>query len=60
VVLDTTQAIFTWSKANVSTTSPLSRSYHSATLVGDYMIVTFGRNNVFLPSPETNKIFILD
>ncbi len=59
VVLDTTQTIFTWSRASVSTTSPLSRSYHSATLVGDYMIVAFGRNNIFLPSPETNEIFIL-
>ena len=59
VVLDITQTTFTWSRANVSTTSPLSRFYHSATLVGDYMIVAFGRNNVYLPSPETNEIFIL-
>ena len=50
VVLDTTQTIFTWSRANVSTNSPLSRFYHTATLVGDYMIVAFGRNNVYLPS----------
>ena len=35
------QAIFTWSRANVSTTSPLSRSYHLATLVGDHMICGF-------------------
>src|SRR3989442_14899592 len=60
VVLDTTQTNFTWSKASVSTSSQLPRSYHSATLVGDYMIVAFGRNNDYLPSPGENEIFILD
>src|SRR5205823_2230365 len=43
----------------VSTTSPPSRFYHTATLVGDYMIVAFGRNNIYLPPPGSNEIFIL-
>ena len=59
VVLDTTQNIFIWSRANVSTNSPLSRFYHTAILVGDYMIVAFGRNNIYLPPPGSNEIFIL-
>src|SRR5688572_5674691 len=60
VVLDTTQTTFVWSKASVTTISPSSRSFHSATLVGNYMIVAFGRNNVNFPPPGTNEIFILD
>ena len=60
VILDTTQTVFSWSKASVSTNSPPSRFYHTATLVGDYMIVAFGRNNIFLPAPSSNEIFILD
>src|SRR3954454_15623942 len=59
MVLDTAQTIFTWSRANVSTNSPPSRFYHTATLDGDYMIVAFRRNNIYLPSPESNEIFIL-
>ncbi|GES72845.1 hypothetical protein GLOIN_2v1641931 [Rhizophagus clarus] len=60
VVLDTSQTVYTWSKANVTTNSPLSRFYHTATLVGDYMIVVFGRNNLYLPPPTSNEVFILD
>ncbi|GBB85618.1 hypothetical protein RclHR1_01210026 [Rhizophagus clarus] len=59
VILDTTQPVFTWSRAYVSTASPPSRFYHTATLVGDYMIVAFGRNNIFLPLPQSNEVFIL-
>jgi len=54
VVLDTTDN-FTWSNAS-HTNPPPSRFYHTATLVGDYMIVAFGRTN---KSPEPNEIFIL-
>jgi hypothetical protein len=57
VVLDTTQTIFTWSRA-VSTNPPPPRFYHTATLVGDYMIVAFGKTD-YLPSPESNEIFFL-
>ncbi|GES72840.1 hypothetical protein GLOIN_2v1641931 [Rhizophagus clarus] len=60
VILDTSQTIYAWSKANVSTNSPPSRFYHTATLVGDYMIVAFGRNNLSLPLPTSNEVFILD
>ncbi|GBB98363.1 hypothetical protein RclHR1_03200013 [Rhizophagus clarus] len=60
VILDTSQPVYTWSKANVSTNSPLSRFYHTATLVGDYMIVIFGRNNIHIPPPTSNEVFILD
>ncbi|CAG8718857.1 10122_t:CDS:2, partial [Cetraspora pellucida] len=60
VVLDTGGSVFTWSKANVSTLSPPSRCYHSATLVNHYMIVIFGRNDLYLPSPTMNEVYILD
>ncbi|CAG8771557.1 23740_t:CDS:2, partial [Gigaspora rosea] len=60
VVLDTDGPIFIWSKANVSTLSPPSRCYHSATLVDHYMIVAFGRNDFYLPSSTMNEIYILD
>ncbi|CAG8532227.1 15432_t:CDS:2 [Racocetra fulgida] len=60
VVLDTGGTVFTWSQANVSTLSPPSRCYHSATLVDHYMIVIFGRNNLYLPSPTMNEVYILD
>ncbi|CAJ0829314.1 12116_t:CDS:2 [Entrophospora sp. SA101] len=60
VILDTTSSPFTWSKANVSTISPLSRTYHSATLVNEYMIVAFGRNDIYLPLLGMNEIYILD
>ncbi|CAG8807102.1 1389_t:CDS:1, partial [Racocetra persica] len=60
VVLDTEKSIFTWSKANVSTLSPLSRFYHSATLVDHYMIVVFGRNGIYTPSLTMNEVYILD
>ncbi|CAB4384108.1 unnamed protein product [Rhizophagus irregularis] len=59
VILDTSQADYTWSKANVSTNKPLPRYYHTATLVGYYMIVIFGRNNEFLPPTTPNEEFIL-
>ncbi|CAB4445184.1 unnamed protein product [Rhizophagus irregularis] len=59
VILDTSQAVYTWSKANVSTNKPLPRYYHTATLVGYYMIVIFGRNNEFLPPTTPNEEFIL-
>ncbi|RGB41969.1 hypothetical protein C1646_684572 [Rhizophagus diaphanus] len=60
VILDTSQADYTWSNAYVSTKSPLSRYFHTATLVGYYMIVAFGRNNINLPPPTSNEVFILD
>ncbi|CAJ0900473.1 16265_t:CDS:2, partial [Entrophospora sp. SA101] len=60
VILDTTSNIFTWSRANVSTISPFPRMYHSAVLVDKYMIVFFGRNNIYLPSLEMNEVYILD
>ncbi|GBB85227.1 hypothetical protein RclHR1_01180004 [Rhizophagus clarus] len=62
VILDTSQPIYTWSRANVSTNSnpPPPRFYHTATLVGDYMIVVFGRNDISLPPPTSNEVFILD
>ncbi|CAG8605503.1 14825_t:CDS:2, partial [Dentiscutata erythropus] len=60
VVLDTEGSVFTWSKANVSTLSPPSRCYHSATLVDHYMIVAFGRNDLYLPSLTMNEIYILN
>ncbi|EXX71597.1 galactose oxidase [Rhizophagus irregularis] len=60
VILDTSQADYTWSKAYVSTNSPLSRYYHTATLVGYYMIVAFGKNDIKLPLPTSNEVFILD
>ncbi|CAG8743879.1 2003_t:CDS:2, partial [Gigaspora margarita] len=60
VVLDTDGPIFIWSKANVSTLSPPSRCYHSATLVDHYMIVAFGRNDLYLPSSTMNEVYILD
>ncbi|CAG8726297.1 15415_t:CDS:1, partial [Racocetra persica] len=37
-----------------------SRCYHSATLVDHYMIVLFGRNDLFLPSPTMNEVYVLD
>ncbi|CAG8668602.1 21406_t:CDS:2 [Dentiscutata erythropus] len=55
VVLDTEGSVFTWSKANVSTLSPPSRCYHSATMVDHYMIVAFGRNDLYLPSLTMNE-----
>ncbi|CAB4393298.1 unnamed protein product [Rhizophagus irregularis] len=58
VILDVSQADYTWSRANVSTKSPLSRSYHTATLVGHYMFVIFGKNNEFLPPTTPNEVFI--
>ncbi|CAB4472931.1 unnamed protein product [Rhizophagus irregularis] len=60
VILDVSQADYTWSRANVSTKSPLSRSYHTATLVGHYMFVIFGKNNEFLLPTTPNEVFILD
>ncbi|CAG8790149.1 5014_t:CDS:2, partial [Dentiscutata erythropus] len=60
VVLDTEGSVFTWSKANVSTLSPASRCYHSAILVDHYMIVAFGRNDLYLPSLTMNEVYILD
>jgi hypothetical protein len=60
VILDISQTDYTWSRANVSTKSPLSRYYHTATLVGHYMIVIFGRNNNFLPPTTKNEVYILD
>ncbi|CAG8742396.1 21089_t:CDS:2, partial [Dentiscutata erythropus] len=60
VVLDTEGSTFTWSKANVSTLSPPSRCYHSATLVDYYMIVAFGRNDLYLPSLTMNEVYILN
>ncbi|CAB4383281.1 unnamed protein product [Rhizophagus irregularis] len=60
VILDTSQANFTWSIANVSTKSPLLRTYHTATLVGHYMIVIFGKNNEFISPTTQNEVFILD
>ncbi|CAG8644900.1 40917_t:CDS:2 [Gigaspora margarita] len=60
IVLDTKGPIFIWSKANVSTLSPPSRCYHSAILVDHYMIVAFGRNDLYLPSAAMNEIYILD
>ncbi|PKC01357.1 hypothetical protein RhiirA5_456783 [Rhizophagus irregularis] len=58
VILDTSQTVYTWSKANVisATDPPLPRCYHTATLVGDHMIVLFGRDNTQL----SNETFILD
>ncbi|CAG8648461.1 4424_t:CDS:2, partial [Dentiscutata heterogama] len=55
IVLYTVGSVFTWSKANVSTLSPPSRCYHSATLVDHYMIVAFGRNDLYLPSLTMNE-----
>jgi hypothetical protein len=60
VILDTSQANYTWSIANVSTKSPLSHTYHTATLVGHYMIVIFGKNNEFISPTTQNEVFILD
>ncbi|CAB4427979.1 unnamed protein product [Rhizophagus irregularis] len=60
VILDTSQANYTWSIANVSTKSPLSHTYHTATLVGHYMIVIFGKNNEFITQTTKNEVFILD
>jgi hypothetical protein len=59
VILDTSQVDYTWSIANASN-SPPSRYYHTATLVGYYMIVAFGRNNINVPSSTSNEVFILD
>ncbi|GBB84194.1 hypothetical protein RclHR1_10810009 [Rhizophagus clarus] len=58
VILDTSQIVYTWSKANVTnvTDPPNPRCYHKSILVGDYMIVLFGRDNIQL----SNETFILD
>jgi hypothetical protein len=57
VILDTYD--YTWSNASAIDPPP-SRFYHTATLVGYYMIVAFGRTNNDLPSPTSNEVFILN
>jgi hypothetical protein len=44
-VLETTDNNFVWSQPKASGTAPPSIAYHSAFLVGDHMIVSFGRLN---------------
>ncbi|PKY55880.1 hypothetical protein RhiirA4_410851 [Rhizophagus irregularis] len=57
VILDTYD--YTWSNAKAIDPPP-SRFYHTATLVGYYMIVAFGRTNNDLPPPTSNEVFILN
>ncbi|PKY24998.1 hypothetical protein RhiirB3_527600 [Rhizophagus irregularis] len=57
VILDTYD--YTWSNAKAIDPPP-SRFFHTATLVGYYMIVAFGRTNNELPLPTSNEVFILN
>ncbi|CAB5188792.1 uncharacterized protein OCT59_011521 [Rhizophagus irregularis] len=57
VILDTYD--YTWSNVNAIDPPP-SRFYHTATLVGYYMFVAFGKTNNELPLPTSNEVFILD
>ncbi|CAG8684580.1 uncharacterized protein OCT59_011528 [Rhizophagus irregularis] len=57
VILDTYD--YTWSNAKAIDPPPV-RFFHTATLVGYYMIVAFGRTNNDLPLPTSNEVFILN
>ncbi|RIA82782.1 hypothetical protein C1645_809475 [Glomus cerebriforme] len=55
-VLDT-NSNFVWSQPKASGTSPPQIAYHSATLVGDHMIISFG--NVTNKGPSAD-VYVLD
>lgn len=47
-ILDTTNNNFVWSQPKASGTAPPQIAYHSASLVGDYMIVSFGKCSEYI------------
>ncbi|GBB98156.1 hypothetical protein RclHR1_03150019 [Rhizophagus clarus] len=56
-VLDTTNNNFVWSQPKAGGTAPPQVAYHSASLVGDYMVVSFGNITNKGPSPN---VYVLD
>ncbi|PKY40310.1 galactose oxidase [Rhizophagus irregularis] len=56
-ILDTTNNNFVWSQPKASGTAPPQIAYHSASLVGDYMIVSFGNITNKGSSPD---VYALD
>ncbi|CAG8729904.1 14248_t:CDS:2, partial [Dentiscutata heterogama] len=61
-VLDTSTSPFQWSLPNVSNPIPPALAYHSATLIGDLMIVAFGNitQQTSTTSGATPDIYILN
>ena len=57
-VLDTTN--FEWSIPATSGKTPSPRTYHTATVIGKYMVITFGKYNIIIHTHFFFKLLILN
>ncbi|CAG8580619.1 1012_t:CDS:2, partial [Dentiscutata erythropus] len=58
-VLDVSQIPFVWTQPNIASMSPAPRTFHTSVLIGDFMIVAFGKNGKYIAS-GSDDLFILD